>query len=78
MTDPTVEGFIYAPEQRLVVPECPYCGRPHLHGLASDEKVGMTTHRVSHCSLGGYFIKITGFLTREEYRKIEQKLARTR
>ena len=77
MKDPIVEGFVYAPEKRLVVPKCPYCGKPHLHGWASeDEKIGTITHRISHCLSHGYYIKVIGFLTREEYRKIERKLTR--
>lgn len=77
---PVVEGYIYKPEEKLVIKKCPYCGLPHFHGWAKKyERIGSTTQRWSHCSVAGkeggeYCIKIVGFLTEEEYEKLEKKV----
>ncbi|WP_148212098.1 hypothetical protein [Ferroglobus placidus] len=47
----------YVCGKQIVVPECPFCGRPHFHGHTG-EKIGEVAGRVSHCMEGHYLIRI--------------------
>jgi len=43
---------------KVVVIDCPYCGKTHTHGCPNGKTVG---HRIAHCSDSpdkGYFIKV--------------------
>ncbi len=61
---PTVLAVLSPPPRRQtawtwLIPECPYCHKPHTHGAGADGTVD--GHRVSHCADGrdnpGYVIR---------------------